>query len=55
MAAISPAFALNAPATALAPSTIAIKPPTADKAAFDFQPEEIKATDTVDFLWEIES
>ncbi|MBR0060261.1 MAG: SIMPL domain-containing protein [Selenomonadaceae bacterium] len=29
--------------------------PTADKAAFDFQPEEIKATDTVDFLWEIES
>ena len=28
---------------------------TAEKAAFDFQPEELKASDTVDFLWEIES
>ena len=25
-----------------------------EKNSFDFQPEEIKATDTVDFLWEIE-
>ena len=25
-----------------------------EKAAFDFQPEEIKASDTVKFLWEIE-
>lgn len=28
--------------------------PTAEKASFDFQPEEIKASDTVEFLWEIE-
>jgi len=28
--------------------------PTAAKNSFDFQPEDIKASDTVDFLWEIE-
>ena len=28
--------------------------PTADKVALDIQPEEIKASDTVEFLWEIE-
>ena len=26
----------------------------AEKTSFDFQPEEIKASDTVEFLWEIE-
>ena len=29
--------------------------PTVDKSSFDIQPEEIKASDTVEFLWEIES
>ena len=29
--------------------------PTVDKASFDIQPEEIKASDTVEFYWEIES
>lgn len=29
--------------------------PTVEKPSFDFQPEELKASDTVDFLWEIES
>ena len=28
--------------------------PTSEKASFDFKPEEIKASDTVEFLWEIE-
>lgn len=28
--------------------------PTEQKNSFDFQPEEIKASDTVEFLWEIE-
>ena len=27
---------------------------TVEKSSFDFQPDEIKASDTVDFLWEIE-
>ena len=29
--------------------------PTEQENSFDFQPEEIKAADTVEFLWEIES
>ena len=28
--------------------------PTAAKNSFDFQPDDIKASDTVDFIWEIE-
>lgn len=28
--------------------------PTANKNSFDFQPDDIKASNTVDFLWEIE-
>ena len=29
-------------------------PPAPKESSFDFQPDEIKASDTVDFLWEIE-
>ena len=32
----------------------ALLAPSSEKSSFNFQPDEIKANDTVDFLWEIE-